>query len=350
MRRKIAAVLAALAFVTATWAVLPSTPPPAEAQTVGQEQRCAELGVNCVCSEPLNTNQYWTDAATGGHKWDPLDTGAADKQCEIENTGIPSLKGVAIHRALNDLSGTNAAAVLGALPGGHAIHYVLRGPNGQAGLWLMGNWFDDPMQFKARTAYRWYRYYSPDYVFNAAENPGCDQHGKLQEWPMVATHYANPGIAVYNFAGWWLNGTQSAPDCCFEQGSVPTNDTLRGKWWRFEVIIGNRKGPGFYIQVYAKNVTDNLDEVLVFDVRRMSWWNNTLTPPSTDQVDQWKVSAYAQSPTPGACLGFTAFSHLMAAGWDTDTGQRIGRAYEIETGAPPPPPDITPPGAPEWRP
>ena len=43
----------------------------------------------------------------------------------------------------------------------------------------------------------------------------------------------------------------------------------------------------------------------------------------------------------GTCGGWLGFSYYMMAGWDTDTGQRIGPAVEIEGGA-----DTTAPGAP----
>jgi hypothetical protein len=32
------------------------------------------------------------------------------------------------------------------------------------------------------------------------------------------------------------------------------------------------------------------------------------------------------------CTGWLGFSHYLAAGWDTDEGQRIGAAVEIEGG------------------
>lgn len=49
----------------------------------------------------------------------------------------------------------------------------------------------------------------------------------------------------------------------------------------------------------------------------------------------------------GLLPGYTAHSHFLVAHWNTDTGQRIGAASEVEGGGgPPPPPPPTQPKAP----
>jgi len=116
-------------------------------------------------------------------------------------------------------------------------------------------------------------------------------------------------------------------------------------------VVTNRAGGpspnGFRAEIYLKNVTDNLPEQKVLDTRGtfsaglQSWGGWTDLTPSSQQ-NSLEFAAYRQ----GTCAGYYGFSHVMAAGWDTDAGQRIGPAYEIEGGAgsPPPPAPTGPTG------
>src|SRR3989344_4461946 len=70
-----------------------STPPP----TSGMEQKCGELGGNCVCSEPLNTNIL---TPVGSSWYNPADSTV--NQCTTEG-----LSGGAITRNSNDIFGSN---------------------------------------------------------------------------------------------------------------------------------------------------------------------------------------------------------------------------------------------------
>jgi hypothetical protein len=95
-------------------------------------------------------------------------------------------------------------------------------------------------------------------------------------------------------------------------------------------------GTGPVIRLYLKNVTESASEILVIDTGMLSRLN-----PSTAFRDPpialRGVMANLYRQGPGA--GFRAVSHYMAASWDTDTGQRIGAAYEVEGGGPAPIPD-----------
>jgi hypothetical protein len=158
----------------------------------------------------------------------------------------------------------------------------------------------------------------------------------------------------------WSQGWNHPVDCCYAgpnttnyYGPAPLATTRRGKWFRAEMVLTNRAGGsspnGFRAEIYLKNVTDNTAEQKVIDTRGTSYgglvpwggWSD-LTPPFKQNL--LAMVAYRQ----GTCAGYYGFSHLMAAGWDTDSGQRIGAAYEIEggSGGPPPPPPAVPPSPP----
>jgi hypothetical protein len=295
-----------------------------------EERRCRELGENCVCSEPLNGTLRRI-----GTWYNPNDS--ETKECTVDNTSDPALRGVALTRNADDLRPTNESFILGALPAGHKISSVVRAPEGYSGLWFLGHYFGDEQRFLKRLAVRWYRYYSSNYEMSPADNPACDQRGKITEAHVNYTSVGN-GFTAYNFLNWTPNGR----DCCgYVQTSDPTIRQLRGKWVRFEYMMINRNGPGHNSLLYVKNVTDDSPEQLVFDFSRLSFWSPRFTPPSP--VRFLRASQYAQ----GTCAGFAAVSHFMSAGWDTDTGQRIGPAYEIEGGGsrgkrPPRKPDTRP--------
>ncbi len=279
------------------------------------ERRCDELGQNCVCSEPLNGT-----LSRIGSWYNPNDS--KTKECTVENFSEPALRGAALTRNADDLRPTNNPAILGALPANHRIRSVIRAPEGYGGLWFLGHYFGNDNQFVKRLAVRWYRYYSPKYEMSPADNPACDQRGKIAEAHINYTSHGG-GFTAYNFSTWMPNGK----DCCnSEQVAYPTVSQLRGKWWRFEYVMTNRNGPGHNSLLYVKNVTDNSPEQLVYDFSRLPFWSPQFTPPSPVRI--LRASQYAQ----GTCAGFAAVSHFMVAGWDTDNDQRIGPATEIEGG------------------
>src|SRR5207244_12600934 len=89
---------------------------------------------------------------------------------------------------------------------------------------------------------------------------------------------------------------------------------------RYEYATINRHAPGHNSLLYVKDVSGNGREWLVYDFSRFNFWSPQFTPPSPVRV--LRASQYAQ----GSCAGFAAVSHFMVAGWDTDSGQQIGRA------------------------
>lgn len=290
-----------------------------------EEERCTELGTNCICSEPLNS----TITRQPNSWYNPDDS--TTKQCNIEGSGYP---GYAVTRNSGDLWMSSESALLNALPSGHGVQKALRAPEGYTGMWFIGHSHgyystDVGPFFRKRVAMRFYRYYSSNYEMNnyypnLPQNPLCEQRGKLIENDIISVTSHGGGFTAYNF----YNFTPGK-DCCFDtQVNWPRLEDLRGKWWRFEAVWTNIAGPGWNLVLYIKNVTANTPEQKVLDVSQWPFWSSAFTPPKTGPL-LLKASGYTQ----GTCAGFTAFSHFMLAGWDTDEGQRIGSAREVEGGS-----------------
>ncbi len=298
------------------------------------EQRCNELGANCVCSEPFNTNFYTHSIMS--NQWNPADS--TTKECSQELANHP------IARNIQDIVGTNNATILNAFPAGHSVSYVLRAGDGNVGIWWIGNGLgNDCGSGWERCEFRWYVYKSTDFVYY---NPGVctgDKHAEIKfaSGPdsiiNVAGLASGDGMAIYNFlpgSGW-----TPALDCCNQGPRVLATDTYlngalqRGKWFRFSHVIRNPAGgtgaSRFHFEIYAKNVTDNTPEVKILDLEGTGTpgWNgpySTVNPPG--RAKTVAVNGYRE----GTCAGFEAYSHLLIAHWATDAGQRIGPAYEIE--------------------
>jgi len=282
-----------------------------------EEQRCAELGANCICSEPLNTTTF-----TGGPpSWNPADS--TTKQCSAEGVA-----GGAIARNTRDLAGSSDATALAALPAGHSVSHFLRAGDGHSGIFFVGNGGGVSSSF-VRLAARWYIWYTPVFDFKAE---GSCENSKIAELNNNARIDYTVGFHTYNY----LEFSPSI-DCCVSgpgpSHSLPSSQ-LKGKWWRYEVVMTNRSGPNFGLQMYGKNVTDDGPELTIIDLsvdKRVS----NLTPPSL--MSAILVNNYRQ----GTCRGWLGISHYMTAGWTTNAGQRIGPAAEIESpGSIPPPTNL----------
>jgi hypothetical protein len=165
------------------------------------EQRCNELGVNCVCSEPFN-------APTHTYKAPNYYFNDSDKPCSLEAPGSGLVRNPV--RNSSDLFMTDDRAIVGRLTS--APIYVVRGPDGHVSLWFVGHLFNDATRFMKRMAYRWYVYYSPNYEFTGE---GSCTNSKLVQMSDTTSIGAtitviNGGIAMYNFYNWPpLNS-----DCC----------------------------------------------------------------------------------------------------------------------------------------
>ena len=373
------------------------------------EQRCSELGANCVCSEPMNTNVVVNVGAWAN----PGDS--TTKECTIEAFGDPSLVGLAIQSGGTTITGASDPIVLGRLPNRTAaLQFYVRSINNYADNFNIGHTQAyattraamDPLipgtvTTGARTEYvatarvvaRAYMYHSDNFTFTGGNNGQCTNFKRLQADTILATHgdQTDPSISAYNF-GWefddaqcaafgsgpgcghfkrnGIGGTNLVEDCCnggpnLGDSGPHTAAEYQGKWWYFEWAITNRMGPGYRLEVWARNVTDNGPERKVVDTNGNGSgpYGNTfvgpypqLTPHEINPEGffgaQMKTEGFRQgdflpdgNSNPANdpdCLGFVAISHFMIAQWDTNTGQRIGPAYEVEGGVFQPPTETAP--------
>jgi len=313
---RIEALAAALAFASVS---LPA---------VAAEQRCNELGANCVCSEPLNTSSY---AASGSNGWNPADS--TTKEC---NGGRPLW-------VQSDWSASSASGL--GLPS--AVQYVAkRGPEtGSDSTQLTGNAAQTTSATR-RTCVRFYTRYSADY--QAKNLPIC-QANKFSEFGFGGSNalfhwdWAESGAERFTIINWDANGDNAADASYNLSRPGPlTIEGCRSQWCYVEMCAsGNIKaGTGIYAEGHVRGLTDG---------KRVDW-NKTYIGKACpagncsggDLSSVMIVNAYRQN----TCAGSRYISHAMQAQWDTDSGQFIGPAYEVEGGGsttPPPPPPPPPP-------
>jgi hypothetical protein len=297
-------------------------------QAAAAEQRCGELGGNCICSEPFNTTSY----VGGPDFWNPGDS--TTKECSAE----PGVNGGAVIRTSATIVGSNDSTALSRLPSGHRVTRFLTANNNHEGTFTAGSGIPISSSI-VRLAARWYVYHSPNFAFKTEASSPC-QNTKIALLDGKSVIDYTNGIHTYNYLEF------SPPvDCCVTgPGPNPGVSTgqLAGKWWRWEVVLTNRAGPRYRLMMYGKNVTDNTDEVTILDL-----WSNSsvanLTPPQL--MSTLATNNHRWSPSGTGCAGWRGISHYLLAGWTTDSGQRIGAASEIEGGGGTPA-DSTPPSAP----
>jgi len=316
-------IVAALIVVMAVTSALPL-----QSYAASPEQRCAELGANCICSEPFQMTGF-----TSVFGWDSNPNDSTTKQC----TTSADNPGLAIGRSPGALEIGSDSTVLTKLPTGHNVARYLKGPEGHTGIFEFGHIFKsgDPT---ARTAMRWYLFYSPNFEFT---NGVCLNSGK---WFTMRPGFHESsvqgnggGYLTYGWTGWLPS---SLLNCCSvgpgADSSAPPASALKGKWIRIEAIMRNRSGsPGFILEVYRKNITDNGPEYKVVDTAHptaaniLEGWVTGLITPYNGQTISTVTAEWFRN---GTCAGYFAGSHFMTASWSTDAGQRIGAAYEIEGG------------------
>jgi hypothetical protein len=328
----LAVVVCAVAFALALAAFIA----PRDSQAAS-EARCGTLGINCICSEPMQTSNW---AVASSNMQNPADTTASDKQCSLGGTGefiewldccIQTMQGV---------TPAQEPAAFAALPGGQSLTHLARLPMSGAGGSQGGGSFGHNRlgaTFVKRVAMRWYQYYSPNYQFSS--DAGCQNNKFLV---MTGGDVVSEGDLGGNFHQYFLPNSE----CCIagpgpDEMAIGPHD-LRGKWWRAEFVVVNRAGGpapnGIRYYLFLKNITDNGPELRVVDstyAGSVSGWvpSNALSPPA--RIDA--IGSDLHRFPDGTCAGYRTFTHFMTAGWDTDSGQRIGAAGEVEGTVPVPP-------------
>jgi hypothetical protein len=282
-----------------------------------QEARCSEIeaaGGTCICSEPLQATSYPEDVANDFKN--PNDS--STKQCSQDG-----VTGGAITRTADDVVASTDATALAALPSGNSVARFVRAASDHQGTFMVGSNASVSGSI-SRLAARWYIYHTPTFNFKLE---GTCENSKIAELSNGALiDYTTPNFHTYNYLTW-----SPSVDCC-TSGPGPDNnvdpDTMRGKWWRFEVVMTNRSGPGFELEMYGKNITDDSAEIQMIKLTDNGSVSNE-TPPSIMSVILSNNHRFSSS---GSCLGWIGLSHYMMAGWTSNAGQRIGAASEIEGG------------------
>jgi hypothetical protein len=150
---------------------------------------------------------------------------------------------------------------------------------------------------------------------------------------------AGSGWGIANFLNTSVN-----VDCCntgpFASPTPTINgQTFKGRWTRHEVLFLNaNQSSGLVIRHYKQTLGLDAQNVLVLDTSTDARFSGMQLDGGF--LNSFKAVMYGE----GSCLGYTAFSHFMVAGWDgAYAGQLIGPASEIEsadTVAPRPPTNI----------
>lgn len=328
------------------------------------EKRCGELGGNCVCSEQFQMTSF---TSVNGSWLNPNDS--TTMQCAAEVPGAPITRSNP-----NDMVASTDVTALSRLPAGNTVSRFLATKPGLSGTLFIGGTQsskDLGTKYNARMAMRAYIYHSPDYNFRE-EPTGPVCHSKLLQGQVGAWHLENAfgQLEMYQFTNSnWGPSSFFPRDCCYglpttqvPAVSSPDHAEWKGHWFYVENVVTKRSGPGVRHQLYMRDVSRGITqwnggkEALLVD------WYGTAAGPNPWSADFNKVitSSPAQVPMDlnfyreipavnGGCLGWRGVSHLMISGWDTDAGQRIGPAIEIEGGAGTPilpPPTSSAPAAP----
>ncbi len=322
------------------------------------EQRCNQLSSNCVCSEPFQMTGF---TSVNGSWLNPTDS--TSLECAAEVPTAPITRSNA-----NDMLGTTDATALNRLPLGHKVSRFLATRPGVTGTLFIGGTLNSRnlgSKYNARMSMRAYVYHSPDYNFRD-ETPGC--HSKFLQGQVGAWHLENAfgELTMYQFTNSnWGPSSAFPRDCCY---GIPTTQSpapkspdhaeWKGHWFFIENVVTKRAGPGVRHQLYMRDITRGVTqwnggkEALLVD-----WYGTASGPNSwTTSFNQSITSSpaqvpmdlnfYRETPSGGGCNGWRGVSHLMISGWDTDSGQRIGPAVEVEgDGSVVPPPPV--PAAPK---
>jgi len=310
-----------------------------------QEQRAIQLGSTAKCSQTWNAPSILADG-TNTFGWTP--SVAPDKPCRFD-ANVQFMMNRPTSTPPRTASAATHPTVFSKLPAEHTNTYVLVMPEGYTGSVESGFNFNTLIRTQGRWSYRWYVYYSPNYSSYAYPAGPCTNSSKfstIQPSYLQMTHQQD--LKTPQVYGWAvppdsLAWQPNVSPCCWEgpgyDRQAASDGALPGSWWRYELVGHGMNGtPGAYIKVYRKNVTTNSPERKIIDT----------TIPCADCGDNgfdWPTQAQTSLVSPanlsmvtsnfyraGSCSGYIATAYALAAQWDTDAGQRIGSAVEIEGG------------------
>jgi hypothetical protein len=255
-----------------------------------------------------------TAFTSGPDFWDPNDS--TTKECGVEGADPNG----AIVRTTSTVTISTDATAMAALPAGHSVSRFVRANDDHQGTFFAGHGQSVSASF-VRVAARWYIWHTPTFDFKLE---GSCENSKIAQMDFTALIDYTEGFHTYGYQGF-----TPSEDCCISgpgPGAGLASSEMKGKWWRWEVVLTNRSGPDFRVQMYGKNVTDDEAEIEIIDL-----WDDprvdNLTPPGLMSAILSNNHRFSSS---GTCRGWIGLSHYMYAGWTADAGQRIGAAEEIE--------------------
>jgi hypothetical protein len=321
-----------------------------------QEQRCNELGANCVCSEPLTSPTIM-----------PSGSGSAYFKGSNPNTKPCAMDGQTGYGIRNDLYGGGTppnlvvksdATTLNKLPNRDASKtaYYLSTPSGWTGDWMIGH---STVSDYARVAFRFYLYRSSDFQHTSegtctnSKEAGVRGYGGSEGGWAISSEGTGRYPHAYSLLNFTWSGHPSGADG-FE-GSVPWGSGtwnvsgFKDKWVRIEVVTRKPNAAGHDLEVYVTDITgggtqqqvmklSNGCATCVYPYQPFVWDSSFRT---TTTLGEYIAMLYRAAEGGGRCGGWQGALYFTIAAWSTDAGQMIGAAKEVEGGG-----GLTPPPGP----
>lgn len=339
----------------------------------GQEAWCTANPSNCVMSETLQDTSYST-VSSGSNYWMGLSSSTKPGLLTQPASGIASIScgsGNCTGTFASVFSISTDSSILNLLPNRNPslMARFLRIGDGEATAVRIGY---SPISLgnARRISMRWYAYYTPTYSF-AAQPPGtyptgC-KNGKFAHVNAGNGQWGGGGQGLLTFQSWgsgtntysiinaggWQYPGHSID--FFTAGSGPFVDSVslndwKGKWTRQEITIRRPRyadfltgDEGIDYEWRVKDVTNDGPNLVAERFSQgcgaqpyCGWldgspnslvWNKDITP--LGDMSSMHTEFYRES---GTCAGWSGWAYVAIAKWDTDAGQLIGAASEVEGG------------------
>ncbi len=293
-----------------------------------QEQRCNELGANCLCSEPL---QDTTTRSIGDqHDFADSPNGSECKNYETSSNRV---------RTINEFG----------MPAGNSVDRVLEiAEDGASVNWIRGE--ESAPSSTQRMCVRYYATYDENFSGVGQNGAGCPaERNKMVQFGFQGANVqlqeaVNPqgchGPGTSNPAYQPIYLTNTAISNFYlqnNQGDYATFDKCwkSNGWCRIEVCVAGNIASGQ--NVYTEARMTMLSDGDVYAARQ-----GNRTNMGNFGGGQTGADLYHGQGSVGGYGGYY-ISHFMQASWSSDSGQWIGAATEIESGGggggvtPPPP-------------
>ena len=274
-----------------------------------EEQRCTELGSNCDCSEPLGGSFSVTDI--GGSWLTNPDNSVGDLQCG-NSTGdfFDGNKDPNIYLTNVPASG---------MPAGSSVTEVYRW-SATTGIMTGSGRTDKVTSTTRRLCQRVYMKFSSDF------SRWTDCNNKIMEMVWHNNGSIQSSTSAQD-SPILLRVTETFPNSDFGN-HFPGPDQIGidqciTTWCRIELCVsGNiQAGTNMTADFYVSTTDGQL---------QASKTGISLGDTGTGTLYLlWPLNIFRE-PAFGTCQGYRELSHVMQASWDTDSGQTIGPAYEIE--------------------